>query len=230
VNKSVVYKIAQCQSEREAAFKLVYDRYVDAGLIEPNQRAIRVTPFQLLNSTDIVIAVLRGKVVSTVSLILDAKFGLQMETIYSPEVASLRKRGLRLAEVSCLASSRDLIPSDMFDIFVNVVAFTIQLARYRRVQQLLIAIHPDHEPFYRRLLGFRKIGSDRCYPAVRGNLAVACAHEFALLDRQPYPLHDVIYEVSYSSKAMQSQPIGPIEREYFLRLIDDDDVALPQAA
>jgi N-acyl amino acid synthase FeeM len=229
VRSTVEYKLADCRAEREAAFRLIYERYFDAGLIEPNQRRIRITPFHLLETTHVVLATLRGSMVSTVSLIRDGKLGLQMEAIYGPEVNRLRHQGHRLAEVSCLATrAMELPPSEMFDIFVNVVAFTIQLARYQRVQQLLIAVHPDHEPFYRRLLGFRKIGPEKSYPAVRDNLAVACCHDFAQLDRKRYPLYDLVYDVSYTG--LDTQRMSHAERNYFRAIVDDISVFGREAA
>jgi hypothetical protein len=160
-----------------------------------------------------------------VSLIGDAALGLQMESSYPIEVYRLRQRGVHLAEVSCFATrSTGLLPSESFDTFVNVVAFTIQLARHRRVEQLLIAVHPDHEPFYRRLLGFRRFGGERSYPAVRGNLAVACMHDFAKLDRDRYPLYDLVYEVPYPMD--EPIPLSAREREYFRHMLERESTRI----
>lgn len=225
------YKLADFQAEREAAFRLVYDRYLDAGLIEPNEHGVRVTPFHLLSTTDVVLAVRRRRVVSTVSLIRDAELGLQMESIYGPEIARLRRSGQRLAEVSCFATqSCLLLPSEMLDVFLNLVAFTVQLARHHHVDQLVIAVHPAHEAFYRRLLGFRRIGPERCYPAVCDNLAVACGHEFARLDRQRYALYDLVYEVSYAPAELVGRPMGRAERRYFRGLIETPAIVRELAA
>jgi hypothetical protein len=48
----ITYKIASCQEEREAAFRLVHDAYVTAELMDPNAYRMRVTPWHLLPTTD----------------------------------------------------------------------------------------------------------------------------------------------------------------------------------
>ena len=57
----VVYRIAGERAEREAAFRLVYNSYLHAGLGEANRNAMRVTPYHLLESTQVFIAVHRRR-------------------------------------------------------------------------------------------------------------------------------------------------------------------------
>src|SRR5918996_1700969 len=90
-------KVASSREERRSAFQLVYTSYREAGLCEDNQCGLRFTPYQLLSSTDIVVAELRGEVVSTMSLIRDGSLGLPMEEIYPDIVCSRRGASMRLA-------------------------------------------------------------------------------------------------------------------------------------
>ncbi|HEX7447584.1 MAG TPA: hypothetical protein VF306_08570, partial [Pirellulales bacterium] len=86
----VAFKVADSFAEREAAFRLVYAAYTRAGLIEQNPFQMRVTPYQLLDTTDMFVAVQAGEVISTVSLVSDGEIGLPMEAIYDHEVEKLR--------------------------------------------------------------------------------------------------------------------------------------------
>ena len=99
-------KVAATRSERQAAFELVYQSYLRAGLYAENPFGMRFTPYQLLPTTDIIIAKLRGEVVSTLSLVRDGELGLPMEEIYPEEVNARRNKSVGLAEVSCLADRR----------------------------------------------------------------------------------------------------------------------------
>jgi hypothetical protein len=126
-----VCAIARRKSEREAAFRLIYNAYVRAGLGVPNEFGMRVTPYHLLPTTTIFVASLRDPdrdVFATVSLVGDGAFGLPLERVYPAEVHQRREQGLSLAEVSCLADRR----SDFrrfFPVFCALNRVMIQFAR-----------------------------------------------------------------------------------------------------
>jgi hypothetical protein len=212
----VTYKIADCLAEREAACRLVHDAYVKSNLIDPNRYRMRVTPFHLLPTTDVFIALYRQQVIYTVTLISDDDLGLPLEDLYPTEIEGLRRRGLFLSEVSCLAS-RDGIFSqtEMFDVFVNLMSLMAQYARHNDLDRFLIAVHPRHMRLYQRMLGFEQIGPVRKYASVRYNPAVAASHDFMKLDRNPYRLYDRIYGNRFRPSELLRQPMPLMEREYF---------------
>ncbi len=219
----VTYKIASCQEEREEAFRLVHDAYVTEGLMEPNAYRMRVTPWHLVPTTDIFVAIYEDEVVYTITLISDDSRSVPMHAIYPDEVDALRAAGGYFAEVSCLASRRGCFsPHKMFDVFVQLVGLMFQYARYNDLQQLLIAVHPRHARFYRRALGFEQIGDLKAYQAVRSNPAVACAHDFARLDLQPYLLYDRVYATRFDWRDLLRQPMLPEQRDALRRLVDVD--------
>src|SRR5438552_1361440 len=71
VIEGVAYKVASTRQEREAAFRLVYEAYTGVGLMEPNAYGMRVTPYHLLPTSEVFVAILDGKVICTLSLIGD---------------------------------------------------------------------------------------------------------------------------------------------------------------
>jgi hypothetical protein len=225
----VTYKVADCREEREAAFRLVYEAYTQAGLMEANQYRMRVTPYHLLPTTDVFVAIHRSDVISTLSLIGDGEMGIPMESIYGEEVREMRDRHVHFGEVSCLADRRhDVV--DFLPVFVSLSGLAVQHARHNGMDQLLIVVHPRHERFYGRLLGFERIGGEKSYPSVCDKPAVACNHQFDRLDQERYPLYDQIYGARYSPWELLPQPIWGADREYFRPATELNRSYIPMAA
>jgi hypothetical protein len=208
--EGVTYQVADSPRECRQALRVVYDAYVRAGLTKPNSRRVRETPFHSLPTTDVFVALHQGSVICTMTLIQDSGLGLPLEAVYRHEVLELRASGLRLAEVSSLADRPEALSrSRMFQVFVNLVGLLIRHARNQGVEQLLIAVHPRHEFFYKHFLGCERFGGVRAYPAVHNHLAVACRHDFVKLDESPYPLYEQIYELGhFSSRRPKLQVVG----------------------
>ena len=167
-------RIGSSREELFAAFHLVYEQYLRSGLMKPNSYQMRVTPYHLLPSTEVFVALNRSDVTCTMSLVRDGEMGLPMESVYHEEVAGLRMREFRLAEVSCLADTHDPAAKSQSALF-QLMPLLAQVAHRRGVDQLLIAVHPRHARFYHRFLGFDVIAEERTYGKVCGKPAVAMA-------------------------------------------------------
>ncbi len=167
----ITIKVASSRDERQGAFRLAYNAYHRAGLCEARDEGLRITPYQLLPTTDIIVAILRGEVISTLSLVRDGELGLPVEAVYPEEVRQRRANGLKLAEVSCLADRRK-DAARFFSLFSELAQVMIQMADREVVDQLLIAVHPRHARMYCRAMAFKQIGDARDYEAVNGNPAV----------------------------------------------------------
>lgn len=217
-------KVASTRREREAAFALAYRSYLRAGLCAPSELGIRITPYQLLPSTDIIFAELRGEVISTLSLVRDGELGLPMEAIYRDEVEVRRRDGCRLAEVSCLADRRQE-PTRFFGLFCELARVMVQMADYEGLDQLLIAVHPRHARMYQRAMAFESFGANRSYPTVNDNPAVALC----------LPLHAARHlEVEkwrrfvgdpLPTSIIEQQPIDAADQRYFHKLLKNNSVA-----
>lgn len=166
--------IADTQDSLLSAFRLVYDTYVRCRLMEPNAYAMRVTPYHLPEDTDVFVASRGESVTCTMSLVRDGQMGLPMEDAYGPEVRQRRDQGNRVAEVSCLAGGVDG-GKGMRRVAIRLMGFMAQYAWRRGVDELLIAVHPDHARFYERMIAFRPIGGERSYTPVCNKPAVAMA-------------------------------------------------------
>jgi hypothetical protein len=215
----VLYRVASTREERAAAFHLVYNSYLRAGLGEMNRYRMRVTPYHLLPSTEIFVAEHRGKVVFTMSLVTDGELGLPMDSVYGDEVDQFRLKGLRLGEVSCLADCQRHV-REFFPIFLCTSRLMAQYARYRGLDALVAAVHPKHSRFYRRYMDFRTFGGEKTYPTVRNNPAVAVWLQFARLDRELPPTYPFFFGEKIPYDDLQPQPIPPEDCEYFGPMID----------
>ena len=161
------YRIAATREQREAAFRLVYNSYLRCGIGEPNPYRMRVTPYHLLPSTTTFVAECRGEVVFTMSLVSDGALGVPMEYVYGDEVADMRRQGLRIGEVSCLADRRASMVR-FFPIFLRTSRLLVQYAHREGLDGLAIAVHPKHARFYRRYFDFCVVGGQKDYPCLRG--------------------------------------------------------------
>lgn len=194
-------RLATQPHELRGAFRLVYQSYRRAGLTPANDEAMRVTPYQLQESSEVIVAMKECDVIGTVSYIQDGYLGLPMEDVYGEEVDQLRARGIRLAEVSCLADRRSKVERSM-PVLMTMMTLMAQSARHNGVDQLLIAVHPRHVRFYQRLMGFVQIGDTKQYGAVLDRPAIAMAIDLANLAEQNPKVYARFFGTPYITDAL----------------------------
>jgi len=220
-------RIAAERAEREEVFRLIYQSYRSARLCEPNPAKLRFTPYQLLPTTDILFAELKEEVICTLSLVHDGELGLPMEDLYAEQVRERRAKGLKLAEVSCLADRRNE-PARFFDLFCDLARLMVQLAEKQSVDQLLIVVHPRHAALYARYMGFQRIGDRKDYSAVNGNPAVPLALDLNAIRTNQPPCWDRFFGEKISVDLLQSQPISRSDRHHFLEMFKDLECSVEQ--
>jgi hypothetical protein len=186
----ITYKIASTRAEREAAFRLVYNRYLASGLCAPNPIGMRVTPYHLLPTTTVFVAIYQGEVIFTLSLIGDGEQGVPMESIFPDEIRGLRAQGVRFGELSCLADRRRELVR-FLPVFIQTTRLMFQYSMSQGRDRFVIAVHPKHGRFYERFFGFRRLAGERPYESVLNNPAAA------------YSLHPF-----WSSRERQEQYFG----------------------
>ena len=215
----VEYKVASTRGEREAAFRLVYNSYLRAGLGKRNPHQLRVTPYHLLPTTDVFIALCHDEVIATVTLVADSEFGLPMESVYKTEIERRREQGLKLGEISCLADRRRDFRRTL-PIFTGLCRLMIQAARQRGMHETLVAVHPKHARFYERFCAFDQIGQQVVYEAVQNHPAVAMSLNFSQLDRQGHENYEKFFAQPYPTEQLDPRPISEPDREFFQPMID----------
>ena len=109
-------------------------------------------------------ASLERHTVGTLTVGLDSKEGMLVDTLYEREIAPFRAADSKLCELSKLAidprhSSRELLGSlfNLAYIYARVV---------HDVTCFFIEVNPRHAGYYKRMLGFQQVGEQRICPRV----------------------------------------------------------------
>lgn len=165
-------RMAKTVGEYVTSMGLVYDGYVDRGIMAPHEARVRMTPYLALPSTVIFVAMEKGEVAGTLSLVKDGPLGLPMQKIYAQEVQAVRDEGRVVAEVGalCVANGKrgTGIP------FLLYKTMWLAATRLLGVDDLMIAVHPDAADLYCASLQFERVGPVRSYPTLeRSASAVA---------------------------------------------------------
>jgi hypothetical protein len=213
--------IARSKTELEEAFSLVYASYVRAGLQQPNDIGLRLVRYHLLTSTEVMVARLHGTTISTASLIVDSELGLPAESMYREEIDAVRRRGLKLAEVGCLADRRES-PARFIQMFRQLATLIAQAAKARGCDGLIAATHPRHARFYIRQLGFKRIGDIRDCPYVQGNPAVPLLLDFDAI--RGSELHNHLFGKKYSDAELAPYEWDSKTRAHFQSILSQIDV------
>ena len=159
----VAFRPAMSRAEREAAHHLTYEAYLRRRLCRPNRFRMRVTPYHLVPTTELFIAVAESNVVGTLSLAFDGELGLPMEDVFAKEVGARRAQGLKLAEACSLAIA-DGGRSCQQQVF-GLYRLMAQFADYQGADQILAAVQPKHLRIYQRFMAFETFGDVQSYPA-----------------------------------------------------------------
>jgi hypothetical protein len=164
---------AASRAELEQAFRLVYDSYLARDYVRPNPWGIRLSAFNMLPTTVTFVAVLRGTVIATTTLVCDTPVGLPMDEIYRDEMQRLRGEGRKVSEVTMLADRRRQVHRALALLCVLMKRLFDYATLVARLDDLCITINPRHESYYERYLLFRPLGELRDYPSVCSNPALA---------------------------------------------------------
>ena len=236
-------QIATVRSDLVDAFELVYRQYLDKGYISPNKGRIVYEPVfgtpvsrtlvsttgdgeihgteihgTEIHGTEIHGTEIHGtEILGTMTVVGDNPNGLRVEATYPHEVNALREAGRSIAEVTCLAvRSNSPVPSRA--VFFALTRFTIRYALWRRYDDLLLAIHPRHEPFYRRCFQADLLGPCRPYDFANRNPAVCCRLDLNhLLDRLSHQVIDRYNAAEITEVKCVQPPIRLEDHLYFCR-------------
>jgi hypothetical protein len=158
-------KIAETSKEYDQALALVYDEYVESGYIpNPNPEGKIFSVHHLLPETTVFVAKSYETVISTLTQVFDSElFGLPMDSIYWEELAELREKGRKIAELGSLATKKDFRWQNLFMYLCQVMYW---FSRYKEVDDLCITVNPKHVRFYHSIFLFEKFGPEKQYPKV----------------------------------------------------------------
>jgi hypothetical protein len=200
-----------------AAFQVLHDTYVRAGLITARALALRITAHQLLPSSDVFVAKVHDEVVATLSLIGDSSIGLPMESMYVAKINALRQTGESLAEVGCLADRRSRF-SRSLEAFYAMTRLMAQTARRRGITMLVAAVHPRHARFYQQVLGFDQLAGETQCPYAAGKPAVALGLRFE--DKRGTRIYDQYFAEALPDDETSPIPVPDHIRQHFATYVE----------
>lgn len=166
--ESYLYKRAVIREDKERARDLITEEYLRAGYIAQGSSESDLSRNLFLDTTVTFLAFKGEDAVGTLSILTDEEGKLPMESDWAEEVAVLRKKGKRIAEVGQFAVRHDTRDGQ------TSLALGPSLGLFKRVLEhgltspldsFCICVHAKHERFY-TALGFVSIGALRRYGVV----------------------------------------------------------------
>jgi hypothetical protein len=122
--------------------------------------------------------------VATITAALDSPEGLYVSRLYPQEVEALRAEGRKLCEFTKLAVEESVRSHAVLGAIFHVAyLYVIDL---HGCTDVLIEVNPRHVRFYQRMLGFKRVGSQRIDPVVNAPAVLMhldLAHSTAEINR-----------------------------------------------
>jgi hypothetical protein len=155
----------------EAAWRLVYDRYTQMGLINENPFGIHAVPGAVGPHACVIWGPEGPDVGYTMTLFRDSAMALSLDSVYPRELDELRGQGCRLLEVGMLADRRQSASRGVGALF-SMMRWAIYYGLHTDLTDIVIGVHPRHAQFYVRCYGFEQFAPETSYPMVRNNPVV----------------------------------------------------------
>jgi N-acyl-L-homoserine lactone synthetase len=168
-SREITVRKTGSRDELEAIFRLRYESYLRKGYIHSNPDGVMHDEWDELSTTIHFVAIRNGEIIGAVRLVLDSTKGLPMERVFPEAINRLREQGRTVAEASTLVVAGDQSGSCR-RLWMGLCRTLWEEAESRHVDELCIAVTPNHLGFYKRLL-FKKIGKARQYMSLNGILA-----------------------------------------------------------
>ncbi len=132
----------------------MYDKYLKAGFIAPNDAGIFTYP-QYVSRDAAVVAFFKGaQVLRTLSMAPDGPGGLPLDLVFRPQLDELRQNGLRMFEVGLHASADD---ASKLQAELDLQACGILFAERFGYDVCLAGMPLSKSRFYERVLGFKQV-------------------------------------------------------------------------
>lgn len=226
-------KIANTLEEREAAFHLGYQVYLEKKYIKENQNQWLIQNYDFLPQTTILIVLDKNKnIAGSLTLVFDGDGKLPIEKIYSEEFKLLKSNNIKAIEISRLVIANEYRnEKEVLQLMINYLM--IYAYHVKDYSSLVIQVNPRHKIYYKTLLGFEEIGCEKQCPSVQNAPAVLLhlplSHyqsEILRFANQPVPVKKERSLYPYFLKPeqeklvayylqKQSKPISAEEKLYF---------------
>ena len=210
------FSTAKDRADLLASFKLLQQRYQQAGLASNNQDNLRIMPYHFCAAAQVFVARTLKEVIGTVTLVGESDQPLPMFQAY-PELAwQLKRRCGRIGEVTSLAISSHW--SSKGETFLGLTRLLTFFARHHRLDHLVAIVHPRHANFYRLAMGFEILGPPKPCDSVSGSLGVAVVGSVNEKHRYRQPWRKVLFEGKVDQSCLAAKPMSIAHAKYFFDL------------
>lgn len=155
----------------ESAWRLVYERYSQMGLIDENPFRIHAVPTAVGRHACVIWGPEGPDVGYTMTLFRDNPMGLALDSVYPAQLDEMRRDGSRLLEVGMLADRRRCASRGIVALF-SMMRWAIHYALHTDLTDIVIGVHPRHAQFYVRCYGFEEFAAPTSYPMVKDHPVV----------------------------------------------------------
>lgn len=215
IGRDIQASIGREQAELEDAYRLLATNYRARGYEAPGSTPYRYTPYHALPGTATFVARHDRRVVATLTLVPDTELlGLPMECIYGAEVDRLRRKGRRLAEVTSLAV-QGLSLREFTQAFNTLIILAMQYHIRQGGDTWVMAVHPRHKNYYRKVLGCAPLGTRQSYPAVMDQPAEACVVDLELMRHSAPEMHRAVSGVPLADPVLSANGWSAERVRYF---------------
>ncbi len=145
--------------ELDQIYKIRYNAYLPAGLIQPNETGVLRDIYDTSGFARVFVALIDGRIAGTVRLVQDSDLGLPMDDEgFGPELNKMRRRKRRLLEGGRLA----IAPAyqNARNLSLDLCRYSFRVAYQSGFDDLVAMAADHHEKFYRQIFGFEKIKGD----------------------------------------------------------------------
>ncbi len=149
----------------ESAWRLVYQRYSQMGLIDENPFGIHAAPAAVGQHASVIWGPEGPETGYTMTLFRDNPMGLALDSVYAPYLDEMRANGRRLVEVGMLADRRQSAARGVGALF-SMMRWAVHYGLHNDLTDIVIGVHPHHAPFYERCYGFEIFAPPTTYAMV----------------------------------------------------------------
>ena len=187
------HEVACTLSQVLGAWRLVYQSYHQRGLIDVNEDEIYTCPQAIGSHAAVMMGSMGPVTVTTLTAVVDRGQGLPVNQIYGPEMQAMRSPDRLFMQIGLFADRRQLL-ARYETALLDQMRMAYHFALHEGVTDVVVAVNPEHAPFYCRAFAMDYVGVTRCYPRLN-HVPVVLLH--SRLEKEPRNNHMLTPAIAY---------------------------------
>jgi hypothetical protein len=169
-------------AELDEVYRITHDAYLERGYCkaQPDGRLIHYPHLDRIPETRILIALIDGAILGTISWTLDGPQGFHVDSDFKTECDAIRKEGRRLAASWRIATRNSC--RDERHVVMALIQETLRETLEAGVETTVFTFNPRHERVYQRLLNMTTVARNDGTDGLENAPAV-----FMRMDRETVP-------------------------------------------